>query len=55
LNFPLFIAKRYFGSSVKARFITLISRISMVGVGVEVMALILILRPNGLLGKETRA
>jgi lipoprotein-releasing system permease protein len=49
LNFPLFIAKRYFGSSVKARFITLISRISMVGVGVEVMALILILSVfNGL-------
>lgn len=49
MNFPLFIAKRYFGSSVKARFITLIARISMVGVGIEVMALILILSVfNGL-------
>jgi lipoprotein-releasing system permease protein len=49
LNFPLFIAKRYFGSTVKARFITLISRISMIGVGIEVMALVLILSVfNGL-------
>jgi lipoprotein-releasing system permease protein len=49
VNLPLFIAKRYFFTRSKASFITFISRISMIGVGVEVMALILILSVfNGL-------
>ncbi|MHA8067562.1 ABC transporter permease [Aquirufa sp. ROCK2-A2] len=49
MNLPLFIAKRYFFTRTKASFITFISRISMIGVGVEVMALILILSVfNGL-------
>ncbi|MHA8050157.1 ABC transporter permease [Aquirufa sp. ROCK-SH2] len=49
MNLPLFIAKRYFFTRSKASFITFISRISMIGVGVEVMALILILSVfNGL-------
>jgi lipoprotein-releasing system permease protein len=49
VNLSLFIAKRYFFSKSKASFISLISRISMISVGVEVMALILILSVfNGL-------
>ena len=49
MNLSLFIAKRYFFSRSKASFISLISRISMISVGVEVMALILILSVfNGL-------
>jgi len=49
VNLSLFIAKRYFFSRSKASFISLISRISMISVGVEVMALILILSVfNGL-------
>ncbi|MCZ2480805.1 ABC transporter permease [Aquirufa nivalisilvae] len=49
MNLPLFVAKRYFFTKSKASFITFISRISMLGVGVEVMALILILSVfNGL-------
>ncbi len=49
MNLSLFIAKRYFFSKSKASFISLISRISMISVGVEVMALILILSVfNGL-------
>jgi len=49
MRFSLFVAKRYFFSPFKASFITLISRISMIGVGVEVMALVLILSVfNGL-------
>lgn len=49
MNISLFVAKRYFFSPHKASFITLISRISMIGVGLEVMALVLILSVfNGL-------
>ena len=49
MSVSLFVAKRYFFSPFKASFITLISRISMIGVGVEVMALVLILSVfNGL-------
>lgn len=49
MRFSLFVAKRYFFSPFKASFISLISRISMIGVGVEVMALVLILSVfNGL-------
>ena len=49
MGVSLFVAKRYFFSPFKASFITLISRISMIGVGVEVMALVLILSVfNGL-------
>jgi lipoprotein-releasing system permease protein len=49
MKFSLFVAKRYFFSPFKASFISLISRISMIGVGVEVMALVLILSVfNGL-------
>ncbi|MEY2637184.1 MAG: hypothetical protein RLZZ197_1661 [Bacteroidota bacterium] len=49
MSISLFVAKRYFFSPFKASFITLISRISMIGVGVEVMALVLILSVfNGL-------
>jgi len=49
MGISLFVAKRYFFSPFKASFITLISRISMIGVGVEVMALVLILSVfNGL-------
>jgi len=49
VNFSLFIAKRYFFSKSKASFISLISRIAMISVGVEVMALVLILSVfNGL-------
>ncbi|MHA8103470.1 ABC transporter permease [Aquirufa nivalisilvae] len=49
MNLPLFVAKRYFFTKSKASFITFISRISILGVGVEVMALILILSVfNGL-------
>jgi lipoprotein-releasing system permease protein len=49
VNLSLFIAKRYFFSKSKASFISLISRISMISVGIEVMALILILSVfNGL-------
>ncbi|MHA8101825.1 ABC transporter permease [Aquirufa nivalisilvae] len=49
MKLPLFVAKRYFFTKSKASFITFISRISMLGVGVEVMALILILSVfNGL-------
>ena len=44
-----FLAKRFFSSKTKASFISLISKISMIGVGVEVMALVLILSVfNGL-------
>jgi len=46
-----FLAKRFFTSKSKASFISLISKISMIGVGVEVMALVLILSVfNGLEG-----
>jgi lipoprotein-releasing system permease protein len=49
VNFSLFIAKRYFFSKSKASFISLISRIAMISVGVEVMAIVLILSVfNGL-------
>jgi lipoprotein-releasing system permease protein len=49
MSISLFVAKRYYFSPFKASFITLISRISMIGVGVEVMALVLILSVfNGL-------
>ena len=49
MSISLFVAKRYFFSPFKASFISLISRISMIGVGVEVMALVLILSVfNGL-------
>lgn len=50
-NFSYFLAKRFFTSKSKASFISLISKISMIGVGVEVMALVLILSVfNGLEG-----
>lgn len=43
MNFPFFIARRYFISKKKKSFISLISNISMLGVGVGTMALVVIL------------
>ena len=51
INVSFFIARRYFTTKSNASFISLISKISMIGVGLEVMALILILSVfNGLEG-----
>ena len=43
MNFPLFIARRYFTSKKKKSFISLISNISMLGVGVGTMALVIVM------------
>jgi lipoprotein-releasing system permease protein len=43
MNFPFFIARRYFSSKKKKSFISLISNISMLGVGVGTMALVIVL------------
>ena len=49
MNFPFYIAKRYFFSRKKTSFISLISIISMLGVGVGTMALVVVLSVfNGL-------
>ncbi|MFC0183515.1 lipoprotein-releasing system permease protein [Pseudarcicella hirudinis] len=49
MNFPLYIARRYFFAKKKASFISLISNISMLGVGVGVTALVIVLSVfNGL-------
>ncbi|WP_109742989.1 ABC transporter permease [Arcicella aurantiaca] len=49
MNFPLYIAKRYFFARKKTSFISLISMISMLGVGVGTMALVVVLSVfNGL-------
>lgn len=49
MNFPFFIAKRYFFARKKTSFISLISMISMLGVGVGTMALVVVLSVfNGL-------
>jgi len=49
LNLSLFIAGRYFRSKKKRNFITILSRISMVGVAVGTMALVIVLSVfNGL-------
>jgi len=49
ISLSFFIARRFFTTKSKASFISLISKISMIGVGVEVMALVLILSVfNGL-------
>jgi lipoprotein-releasing system permease protein len=51
ISLSLFIARRFFTTKSKASFISLISKISMIGVGVEVTALVLILSVfNGLEG-----
>ncbi|WP_428657766.1 ABC transporter permease [Runella sp.] len=43
MNFPLFVARRYFSSKKKKSFISLIANISMLGVGVGTMALVIVL------------
>ena len=43
MNFPFFIARRYFTSKKKKSFISLISNISMLGVGVGTMALLIVM------------
>jgi len=43
MNFPLFIARRYFTSKKKKSFISLISNLSMLGVGVGTMALVIVM------------
>ena len=43
MNLPLWIARRYFVSKKKRSFISLISNISMLGVGVGTMALVVVL------------
>jgi lipoprotein-releasing system permease protein len=43
MNFPLFVARRYFTSKKKKSFISLISNISMLGVGVGTMALVIVM------------
>ena len=43
MNFPLFVARRYFTSKKKKSFISLISNISMLGVGVGTMALVVVM------------
>ncbi|MDQ3395567.1 MAG: ABC transporter permease, partial [Bacteroidota bacterium] len=49
MNFPLFIAKRYFRSKNKKNFISVISNISMVGVAIGTAALVIVLSVfNGL-------
>jgi lipoprotein-releasing system permease protein len=49
MNFPFYIAKRYFFSRKKTSFISLISIISMLGVGIGTMALVVVLSVfNGL-------
>jgi lipoprotein-releasing system permease protein len=49
MNLPFWIARRYFSSRKKKSFISLISNISMLGVGVSTMALVIVLSVfNGL-------
>jgi lipoprotein-releasing system permease protein len=49
LNLSYFIAKRYFKSKKKRNFITVLSRISMIGVAIGTMALVIVLSVfNGL-------
>ena len=49
MNFPLFVARRYFFNGKKKSFIQTLSTISMLGVGVGTMALIIVLSAfNGL-------
>ncbi|MES2387574.1 MAG: FtsX-like permease family protein [Bacteroidota bacterium] len=49
MNFPFFVARRYFFSGRKRNFIQILSIISMLGVGVGTMALIIVLSAfNGL-------
>jgi len=43
MNFSLFVARRYFLSKKKKSFISLISNISMIGVGVGTMALVIVM------------
>ncbi len=43
MNFPLFVARRYFTSPKKKSFISIISNISMLGVGVGTMALVVVM------------
>ncbi len=43
MNFPFFIARRYFSSKKKKSFISLISNMSMLGVGVGTMALVIVM------------
>ncbi|MEZ4902930.1 MAG: ABC transporter permease [Spirosomataceae bacterium] len=43
MNFPFFIARRYFTSRKKKSFISLISNLSMLGVGVGTMALVVVM------------
>ncbi|MFN4145950.1 MAG: ABC transporter permease [Runella sp.] len=43
MNLPFFVAKRYFKSKKKKSFISLISNLSMLGVGVGTMALVVVL------------
>lgn len=43
MNFPFFIARRYFTSKKKKSFISLISNLSMLGVGVGTMALVVVM------------
>ncbi len=43
MNFPLFVARRYFTSKKKKSFISLISNLSMLGVGVGTMALVVVM------------
>jgi lipoprotein-releasing system permease protein len=51
MNFPLFIARRYFFSKKKKSFINIISVLSMIGVAVSTAALIIVLSVfNGLEG-----
>ncbi|MDZ7648741.1 MAG: hypothetical protein U5K54_17040 [Cytophagales bacterium] len=51
MNFPLFIASRYFLSKRKKNFINIISILSMVGVAFSTAALIIVLSVfNGLEG-----
>lgn len=54
MNFPLFVARRYFTSKKKKSFISLISNISMLGVGVGTMALVIVMSVFNGMGELNR-
>ena len=54
MNFPLFVARRYFTSKKKKSFISLISNISMLSVGVGTMALVIVMSVFNGMGELNR-
>ena len=54
MNFPLFVARRYFASKKKKSFISLISNISMLSVGVGTMALVIVMSVFNGMGELNR-